>query len=83
MSLIQLVLGPIQRFLFSQREDFLQAGGCLVTGGVIRRPFSIRLAASDNDCGSIWRVSATFYVARDDGLGSRRTPLGVTLLEDL
>ena len=28
-------------------------------------------------------VSATFDVGRDDGLGSRRNPLGVTLYEDL
>ena len=29
------------------------------------------------------QVSATFDVGRDDGLGSRRTQLGVTLYEDL
>ena len=29
------------------------------------------------------RVSATFDVGRDDGLGSRRNPLGETLYEDL
>ena len=36
MALNQLVLGPIQRLLFSEREDGLQAGGYLLAGGVIR-----------------------------------------------
>ena len=30
-----------------------------------------------------WRGSATFDVEYDDGLGSRRNPLGVTLFENL
>ena len=29
-----------------------------------------------------WRVSAAFDVGRDDGLGSQRNPLGVTLFGD-
>ena len=28
-------MGPIQRFLLSEREDGLQAGGCLLAGGAI------------------------------------------------
>ena len=36
MSLNQLVLGPTQQFLLSKRENGLQAGGCLLAGGVIR-----------------------------------------------
>ena len=36
MSLMQMVLGPIQRILLSEREDGLQAGGFLLAGGVIR-----------------------------------------------
>ena len=36
MSLDQLVLGPIQRFLLSEREDGLQTGGFLLAGGVIQ-----------------------------------------------
>ena len=36
MSMSQLVLGLIQQFLLWEREDGLQAGGCLLAEGVIR-----------------------------------------------
>ena len=72
MSLSQLVLGPIQQFLWSEREDGLQAGGCLLVGGVIQVS-----ATFDVDI----LCTATFDVGRDDGLGSQRNPLGSTLYE--
>ena len=84
-------MGPIQQLLLSEREDGLLARGCRQAGEMIRRVsfdclWFLQQIGSQwyrIGCSSAWGVSATCDVGRDDGLGSLRNLLGVTLYEDL